>query len=118
MQEVLHALWQDAWHLPQPPVLAVFFRFPSLIVFMCFIFVLLKSWKNVKICTFCTYWLGYCDSNTGMSESESDALPLGDTPIFFITVKQYHIEKKKAIKMKKILIFYEKNINFFDTMKI
>ena len=26
------------------------------------------------------YWLGYCDSNTGMSESESDALPLGDTP--------------------------------------
>lgn len=26
-------------------------------------------------------WLGYCDSNTGMSESESDALPLGDTPI-------------------------------------
>ena len=29
------------------------------------------------------YWLGYCDSNTGMSESESDALPLGDTPIYF-----------------------------------
>ena len=28
------------------------------------------------------YWLGYCDSNTGMSESESDALPLGDTPIY------------------------------------
>lgn len=28
-------------------------------------------------------WLGYCDSNTGMSESESDALPLGDTPIYF-----------------------------------
>ena len=27
-------------------------------------------------------WLGYCDSNTGMSESESDALPLGDTPIY------------------------------------
>ena len=26
--------------------------------------------------------LGYCDSNTGMSESESDALPLGDTPIY------------------------------------
>ena len=26
------------------------------------------------------FWLGYCDSNTGMSESESDALPLGDTP--------------------------------------
>ena len=30
-------------------------------------------------------WLGYCDSNTGMSESESDALPLGDTPITLIT---------------------------------
>ena len=29
------------------------------------------------------YWLGYCDSTTGMSESESDALPLGDTPIYF-----------------------------------
>ena len=33
-------------------------------------------------------WLGYCDSNTGMSESESDALPLGDTPIYI-----YYITK-------------------------
>ena len=37
-------------------------------------------------------WLGYCDSNTGMSESESDALPLGDTPkfnyLFIITQKE------------------------------
>ena len=26
-------------------------------------------------------WLGYEDSNLGMPESESGALPLGDTPI-------------------------------------
>ncbi len=26
-------------------------------------------------------WLGYEDSNLGMAESESAALPLGDTPI-------------------------------------
>ena len=36
------------------------------------------------------YWLGYCDSNTGMSESESDALPLGDTPI---CIKLYYTKK-------------------------
>ncbi len=28
-----------------------------------------------------SYWLGYEDSNLGMAESESAALPLGDTPI-------------------------------------
>ena len=28
-------------------------------------------------------WLGYEDSNLGMPESESGALPLGDTPILF-----------------------------------
>ena len=28
-------------------------------------------------------WLGYEDSNLGMPESESGALPLGDTPISF-----------------------------------
>ncbi len=27
-------------------------------------------------------WLGYEDSNLGMPESESGALPLGDTPIY------------------------------------
>ena len=44
-----------------------------------------KKWHNI-------IWLGYCDSNTGMSESESDALPLGDTPkfkyLFIITQKE------------------------------
>ena len=29
---------------------------------------------------FCFDWLGYEDSNLGMVESESTALPLGDTP--------------------------------------
>ncbi len=28
-------------------------------------------------------WLGYEDSNLGMPESESGALPLGDTPIVY-----------------------------------
>ena len=28
-------------------------------------------------------WLGYEDSNLGMPESESGALPLGDTPTIF-----------------------------------
>ncbi len=29
----------------------------------------------------CSRWLGYKDSNLGMAESKSAALPLGDTPI-------------------------------------
>ena len=34
------------------------------------------------LCCFTSFiWLGYEDSNLGMPESESGALPLGDTPI-------------------------------------
>ena len=40
------------------------------------------GWINIKYVPFVHIWLGYCDSNTGMSESESDALPLGDTPMY------------------------------------
>lgn len=29
-------------------------------------------------------WLGYKDSNLGVSVSETDALPLGDIPISFL----------------------------------
>ena len=31
--------------------------------------------------SFCGFWLGYKDSNLGVPESESGALPLGHTPI-------------------------------------
>ena len=30
------------------------------------------------------FWLGWRDSNPRMTESESVALPLGDTPLFFL----------------------------------
>ncbi len=30
-------------------------------------------------------WLGYQDSNLGMLVSKTSALPLGDTPILFLT---------------------------------
>ena len=45
MQEVLHADWQEAWHLPQPPVAAVFLRLAALRGFMCFMFSL-PSYKG------------------------------------------------------------------------
>lgn len=35
-----------------------------------------STWGPIKI------WLGYQDSNLGMLESKSSALPLGDTPLF------------------------------------
>ena len=37
MQDVLHADWHEAWHLPQPPFLADSLRLALLIVLMCFI---------------------------------------------------------------------------------
>ena len=45
----------------------------------------LTAWRypksNARRCRHTKYWLGYEDSNLGMLESESSALPLGDTPI-------------------------------------
>ena len=35
VQLVLHALWQEVWHSPQPPVLRVFWSFWALIVLIC-----------------------------------------------------------------------------------
>jgi hypothetical protein len=37
VQDVLQADWQDAWHSPQPPLSAVFFKFLVFSVFICFI---------------------------------------------------------------------------------
>ncbi len=37
--------------------------------------------KPTEVSFFALKWLGYEDSNLGMPESESGALPLGDTPI-------------------------------------
>ncbi len=34
-------------------------------------------------------WLGYEDSNLGMPESESGALPLGDTPTSWTSLVSY-----------------------------
>ena len=46
-----------------------------------------KNWKNKQDQRLnCSgpakkyVWLGWCDSNTRISESESEALPLGDIP--------------------------------------
>ena len=36
VQEVLHADWQELWHLPQPPFTAEAFRLALLMVVMCF----------------------------------------------------------------------------------
>ncbi len=36
VQEVLQADWQEAWHLPQPPLAAEAFRLALLIVLICF----------------------------------------------------------------------------------
>jgi len=36
VQDVLHADWQDVWHLPQPPFAAVSFKFGLLSVFTYF----------------------------------------------------------------------------------
>ena len=39
VQDVLHALWHEAWHLPQPPDAAVFLRLAALMVLTCFILI-------------------------------------------------------------------------------
>ncbi len=39
-----------------------------------------KAKKLTEVSFFVNKWLGYEDSNLGMPESESGALPLGDTP--------------------------------------
>jgi hypothetical protein len=36
VQEVLQADWQEAWHLPQPPVFTVDLRFLLVMVVICF----------------------------------------------------------------------------------
>ena len=41
MQEVLHALWQEVLHSPQPPFTALFVRSLVFSVFTCFIVLLL-----------------------------------------------------------------------------
>jgi len=40
VQEVLHADWQEAWHSPQPPLLALSFKLALFKVLICFIFIL------------------------------------------------------------------------------
>ena len=35
------------------------------------------------------YWLGWLDSNQRMTESESVALPLGDTPMNVLSIAQF-----------------------------
>ena len=54
VQEVLHALWHEAWHLPHPPDAAVFLRLPVLMVLTCFIsFHLLYKWvMRLHMCRF------------------------------------------------------------------
>ena len=37
----------------------------------------------------CFFWLGWRDLNSRMTESESVALPLGDTPILFLITVYY-----------------------------
>ena len=58
-------------------------------IILNFIFTANPPYKVNFIVRIITRWLGYCDSNTGMSESESDALPLGDTPICFALYHEY-----------------------------
>ena len=44
----------------------------------------LTAWRHPNsVFSNCLVWLGYEDSNLGMPESESGALPLGDTPIIW-----------------------------------
>ena len=58
-------------------------------------------------------WLGYCDSNTGMSESESDALPLGDTPIYFNKILLHTELQYKQIYNILILSQSKKKVHTF-----
>ena len=46
-----------------------------------------KKIRQVETCRI--FWLGWRDLNSRMTESESVALPLGDTPIFFALVLSY-----------------------------
>ena len=54
VQDVLHALWHEAWHLPQPPDAAVFLRLAALMVLTCFILIhLLYKWvMRLHMCRF------------------------------------------------------------------
>ena len=54
MQEVLQADWQEAWHSPQPPFAADFFRFALLSVLICFIAFSL-------LCNIVFIIIAYCD---------------------------------------------------------
>ena len=44
VQDVLHADWQDAWHLPQPPFFADSLKFALFNVWICFMISSILSW--------------------------------------------------------------------------
>ncbi len=46
-------------------------------------------------------WLGWLDSNQRMAESESAALPLGDTPIDSHILSDFHPKIKDYSKQKR-----------------
>ena len=56
------------------------------------------------------WWLGWLDSNQRMAESESAALPLGDTPKVF---KAYSFLLKNQVLFCQIDISFDKLLAFF-----
>ncbi len=53
-----------------------------------------KAGKNTRFCLL--FWLGWLDLNQRMTESESVALPLGDTPI--ICLLNYYIKQIRKLQ--------------------
>ena len=53
-----------------------------------------KADKNTRFCLL--FWLGWLDLNQRMTESESVALPLGDTPI--ICLLNYYIKQIRKLQ--------------------
>ena len=68
--------------------------------------------KKPSFLTVCKMWLGWLDSNQRMSAPKADALPLGDTPIFFKLSLPwqrrllYHIEKPMSSIFWNIFRFF------------